>query len=289
MQNTTYTPAQNNPVQNVQTGLNFNTIHSNPPFDYTTSRNVSRPPLQPIITYPLSYNLTSTNSIHTQQSQTNNNRPNSLKTFPPPPTSNITTLPLQNSQFQIQNPPSTTIRTTPRFHNTSTTSFTNNSNVPTYTTVPPSTISHNTISHPTYINSSTSISEPIKPFDGLAHNYTPEEYLQHIEARVTFSLGIQPTSEHEYKFWHARRMAFTQCSLTGTVLSWYIRLNDSYKKDWHAFVQAFKKNSLHKKMLNMPKLKPLTYQKTTMKQYLILHPKFSSWLKKAGVMRLHQL
>ena len=102
-------------------------------------------------------------------------------------------------------------------------------------------LSHNTISHPTNINSSTSVSEPIKPFDGLDHNYTPGEYLQHIEARVTFSLGLQSTSEHEYKFWHARRMAFIQCSLTGTALSWYIRLNDTYKQDWHAFVQSFKK------------------------------------------------
>ena len=97
------------------------------------------------------------------------------------------------------------------------------------------------MSHPTYINSSTSISEPNKPFDGLDHNYTPEEYLQHIEARVTFSLGLQPTLENEYKFWHARRMAFIQCSLTGTALSWYIRLKDTYNHDWHAFVQAFKK------------------------------------------------
>ena len=36
-------------------------------------------------------------------------------------------------------------------------------------------------------------------------------------------------------------MAFIQCSLTGTALSWYIRLNDTYKQDWHVFVQAFKK------------------------------------------------
>ena len=36
-------------------------------------------------------------------------------------------------------------------------------------------------------------------------------------------------------------MAFIQCSLTGTALNWYIRLNDTYKQDWHAFVQAFKK------------------------------------------------
>ena len=98
-----------------------------------------------------------------------------------------------------------------------------------------------TLNTPTYINSSASISKPIKPFDCLDHNYTPEEYLQHIEARVTFSLGLQPTTAHEYNFWHARRMVFIQGSLTGTALCWYIRLNDFYKQDWHAFVQAFKK------------------------------------------------
>ena len=241
IQTSTYTPAQTNPVQNTQPTLNINTIHSNPSFNYTTSRHLSRPPLQPILTNPLSYNLTSTNPSHQQQSQTNNNIPNSLNTFPPQHMSNTITLTLQTSQFQIPNPSSTTLRTNPHFHNTSTISFTNISNNPTNNTAPPSTISHNTMSHPTYINSSTSISEPIKPFDGLDRTYTPEEYLQHIEARVTFSLGLQPTSEHEYKFWHNRRMAFIQCSLTGTALSWYIRLNYTYKHDWHAFVQAFKK------------------------------------------------
>ena len=30
-------------------------------------------------------------------------------------------------------------------------------------------------------------------------------------------------------------MAFIQCSLTGTALSWYISLNDTYKHYWHAF------------------------------------------------------
>ena len=171
----------------------------------------------------------------------NSLRPNSLNTLPPPQTSNTIIPTLHTSQFQMQHPLSTTIRTNPHFHNTSTLSFTNPSNIPTYNTVPPSTISHNTISHPTYFNSSTSISEPVKPFDGLDQNYTPEKYLQQIEAHVTFSLGLQPTSEHQYKFWHARRMAFIQCSLTGTALSWYIRLNDTYEQDWHAFVQAFKK------------------------------------------------
>ena len=221
------------------------------------------------------YNLTSTNPSHTQQSQTNNNRPNSLNTFSSQQTSNTITPTLQTSQFRIQNLPSTTIRTNPHFHNTSSTSFTNISNNPTYNTAPPSTISHNTISHPTYINSSSSISEPIKPFDGLDRNYTPEKYLQHIEARVTFSLGLQPKSEHHYKIWHARRMAFIQCSITGTALSWYIRLNDIYKHDWHAFVQAFKNNSLHKRTLIMLKSKHLIYPRKTMKQYATLHSKFN--------------
>ena len=241
IQTSTYTPAQTNRVQTTQPTLNINTIHSNPSFNYTTARHLSRPPLQPILTNPLSYSLTGTNPSHTQQSQINYNTPNPLNTLSSQHTSNTITPTLQTSQIQKPNPPSTTIRTNPHFHNTSNTSLTNISNNPTYNTTPPSTISHNTMSHPTYINSSTSISEPIKPFDGLDHNNTPEEYLQHIDARVTFSLGLQPTSEHEYKFWHARRMAFIQCSLTGTALSWYIRLNDTYKQYWHAFVQAFKK------------------------------------------------
>ena len=261
IQTSTYTPAQTNPVQTTQPTLNINTINSNPSSNYTTARHLSRPPLQTTLTNPLSYSLTSTNPSNTQQPQINYNTPNPLNTLSSQHTSNTITPTLQPSQFQIPHPSTTTIRTNPHFHNTSTTSLTNISKNPTYNTTPPSTISHNTMSHPTYINSSTSISEPIKPFDGLDHNYTPEEYLQHIEARVTFSLGLQPTLEHEYKFWHARRMAFIQCSLTGTALSWYIRLNDTYKHDWHAFVQAFKKQFSSQKNAYYAQVEALTLTK----------------------------
>ena len=48
-------------------------------------------------------------------------------------------------------------------------------NKPTPNTIPPSTIPQSTVSHPNYINSSTSISEPIKPFDGFDHYCTPEK------------------------------------------------------------------------------------------------------------------
>ena len=66
----------------------------------------------------------------------------------------------------------------------------------------------------------------------MTHNYTPEEYLQHIEARITFSLGLQTTSHHENIIWHAVRMSFLHSSLTGAALSWYIRFIDTYKQDW---------------------------------------------------------
>ena len=71
IQTSTYTPAQTNPVQTTQPTLNINTIHSNPSFNYTNARHLSRPPLQTILTNPLSYSLTSTIPSHTQQSQIN--------------------------------------------------------------------------------------------------------------------------------------------------------------------------------------------------------------------------
>ena len=111
IQTSTYTPAQTNPVQNVQPSLNINTIHSNPSSNYTTYRHLSRPPLRTILTNPLSHNHTSTNPSYTQQSQPSNKRPNLLNTFLSQHTSNTITPTLQTSQFQIQNPPSTTIRT----------------------------------------------------------------------------------------------------------------------------------------------------------------------------------
>ena len=280
LQTSTYTPAQTNPVQTTQPTLNINNIHSNPSSNYTTAMHLSRPPLQTILTNPLSYSLTSTNPSHTQQSQITYNTPNPLNTLSSQHTSNTITPTLQTSQFQIPNPPSTAIRTNPHFHNTSTTSLTNVSNNPTYNTAPPSTISHNTMSHPTYINSSTSISEPIKPFDGQDHNYTPEEYLQHIEARVTFSLGLQPKSEHEYKFWHARRMAFIQCFLTGTALSWYIRLNDTYKHDWHAFVQAFKKQFSSQKNVYYAQVEALNLTKKDNETVRLFAPKVQQLVEK---------
>ena len=227
-------------------------MRTNPPPNSVISRTLSRPPLQRIPTIPIQYNLFSANTHNTQHSI------HSLELYTQTVTSNNSIhhhiIPVLSSSSIGTNPYLTPISQIP----------TNTNNLPTNTSHSNYLITHpyagtsTTISNPAYINSSTSISEPIKPFNGLDHKYTPEEYLQHIEAIVTFSLDIQPTTSQDYIFWQARRMAFIQCSITGTALSWCIRLNDTNKPDWSAFVQAFKflNNFLLKKMLTMHKLNP---------------------------------
>ena len=51
------------------------------------------------------------------------------------------------------------------------------------------------IQQDTFINISASIPKPMKPFDGLDHSYTPEEYLQQVEARLTFAIGEKPQNK----------------------------------------------------------------------------------------------
>ena len=111
VQTLAYTPAQNTQTQNIQTTLTTNTLHSNAIPNYTTSRTLSRPPLQTIPTNPLSYSLTSTNPNYIQHSTTykNKNQLNTLKPFSTSQPSKITRNMLQNTQFQTSNPPSTTI------------------------------------------------------------------------------------------------------------------------------------------------------------------------------------
>ena len=92
------------------------------------------------------------------------------------------------------------------------------------------------------MNMSASIPEPMKPFDGLDHSYTPEEYLQQVKARLTFAIGEEPLNNPiKYKSWHNRRMEYIQCSLTETALEWYTNLHISNKQQWNSFVQLFKK------------------------------------------------
>ena len=67
-------------------------------------------------------------------------------------------------------------------------------------------------------------------------------------------------------------MVFIQCSLTGTALSRYIRLNDTYKKDWSAFVQASKKQFSFQKNAYYAQVAALTLVKkdnATVRQFVL--------------------
>ena len=170
-----YTLAQ---TSNVQTStFSINSIHTNPQTHPTTSSTPSRRPLLIIPNNPLSYNLSTTNINNTQQPST-------------VPHTRSTTFQM-NSLSTSQTPQitSTTIRFNPHIYTTNTcpifsTQNTHNihpsSNVNHHTT-PSSTLLLFTVSNPTHVKSSASISEPLKPIDGLDRKYTIEEFLQHIE------------------------------------------------------------------------------------------------------------
>ena len=186
-------------------------IHTNPPPDIINSRTLSRPPLQTIPTNTLQYNLSSTNTHTTQHSIS------SLQHNSQPTTSSI--------YIQHQNIPAPSTSSIRTYFSPISQIPTNTNNLQTKTSLSnyhkslPYTQPSTTISNPTSNISSTSVSEPIKPFDDLDHKYTPEEHLQHIEARVTFSLGLQPTTSHEHKFWHARRMVLYNALLLVQLLA----------------------------------------------------------------------
>ena len=58
---------------------------------------------------------------------------------------------------------------------------------------------------------------------------------------MTFTMGGQPLNFVEYNQWQKPKMAYIQCGLSGIASSWFLRLQESYKKDWSAFFSAFKK------------------------------------------------
>ena len=200
-----YTQAQNTSDPNIPTTFKITMIHTNPPPNIVISRTLSRPSLQTIPNNPLQYKLSRTNTHNTQHSI------HSLEQNAQIITSNNS-----DQHHNVPIPSSSPIRPKSYFTPTSqiTTSTKNmQTNIPhsNFHTTHPYAQPSTTVSNSTYINSSASTSQPIKPFDGLDHINTPEENLQHIGTRVTFSLELQPSTSHEFKFWHARGLAFIQC------------------------------------------------------------------------------
>ena len=204
---------------------------SNTNIQTNKNQNISQPNSNPNLlahhsyTHPLSTNSTQTNSPSQNQRI---------------PYSNI----VQYPQRRSQNPPLSYISTDPLYRMNQHTTYNSTQISPTanmaQSVVPPP--QYIPIQQDTFTNTSASIPEPMKPFDGLDHSYIPEEYLQQVEARLSFAIGEEPQNiPVKYRSWHNRRMASIQCSLIGTALDWYTNLHISYKQQWNSFVQIFKK------------------------------------------------
>ena len=106
------------------------------------------------------------------------------------------------------------------------------------------------IQQDTFIDTSASTPEPMKPFDGLDHSYTPEEYLQQIEARLTFAIGEEHQNNPiKYRSRQNRRMAYIQCTLVATALGWYTNLLISYRNNRIHSYNCLKNNFHPKRQL----------------------------------------
>ena len=172
---------------------------------------------------------------------------------------------VQSSLSRYQNPPLSHISTDPLYQITlyqttyNPTQFSPPVNK-VQSVVPPPQIMP--IQQDTFIITSASIPEPMKPFDGLDQSYTPEEYLQQVEARLTFAIGEEPQNNPvKYRSWHNRRTAYIQCSLSGTALDWYTNLHISYKQQWNSFVQQFKKQFSSQKTAYYAKVEAISRMK----------------------------
>ena len=126
-------------------------------------------------THPLSTNYTQTNSPPQNQRI---------------PYSNI----VRSSQRRSQNPPLSYISPELLYQMNQNTTYNPTQISPTVnmaqSVVPPP--QYIPIQQDTFIYTSDSIPEPMKPFDCLDHSYTLEEYLQQVEARLTFAICEEP-------------------------------------------------------------------------------------------------
>ena len=171
---------------------------------------------------------------------------------------------IQTPERRSRTPPLSHISTDPLYQMNQNTTYNPTTISPPVNMIPPVAPSpqYIPIQQDTFINTSASIPEPMKPFDSLDHSYTPEEYLQQVEANLTFAIGEEPQNNPtKYRSRHNRRMAYIQCSLLGTALDWYTNLHISYKQQWNSFVQLFKKQFSSQKTANYAQVEVMSLMK----------------------------
>ena len=100
-----------------------------------------------------------------------------------------------------------------------------------------------------------SMNKSVKTVHGLDHVYTSEEYLHRVDAHMMFTMRKELLDLLAYSQWPKEKMESLQGSLSAIALSWFLRFNETYKNDWSAFVYAFEKQIIHRKLQFTPKLK----------------------------------
>ena len=86
------------------------------------------------------------------------------------------------------------------------------------------------------------MNKSVKTFDGLDNLNSPENCLQQIDTHLISTIGEQSLNFIACFQWHKRIIAYVQCCLSEIALRWFLRLQGTSKKDFSAFVSAFKKH-----------------------------------------------
>ena len=100
---------------------------------------------------------------------------------------------------------------------------------------------------------------PLLSFVSTKNQFRSQNY--HLNAHVTFQLGLQPLDFQSNLKWHARRMSLLYCSLTGTSSRWYDRPPKVQKNYWSSFLQNFKQAILFSKKTLHSQLEALSPNK----------------------------
>ena len=159
------------------------------------------------------------NNPSVSQSNNNNNstthhpyahliQTNSSQNFPPQNQRTYSDV-VQHSRGRSQNPPLSQISTGPLYQINQYTTHNPTTNLTPTNLVQPVAppLQYMPVQQDTFINTSASIPKTMKPFDRLDHSYSTEEYLQQVEARLTFAIGEEPQNNPViYRSWHNRRM-----------------------------------------------------------------------------------
>ena len=103
--------------------------------------------------------------------------------------------------------------------------------------------------------SSITSNKPLTVFTGTDPEYSVEDYLNAVTAKLTLNIGPEPINTPLHQNWTHRRTALIQTTLDGAAQKWFSGLPIDIKLDWKRFTQEFSKmfdserNKQHQRVL----------------------------------------